>query len=140
VQIEDPDKQTISFTRSFLLSLLLFHPSSCRCGGCTGWVRSLCNWRDDRSLRLRGREGGEGGRSNRRRGTSARWRADVHHLLNQRAIKCLEATEEEGRMSFELQTLFATVTWGVFKLVETHFEERDTHCHVVGDLEDEFTL
>jgi len=41
----------------------------------------------------------------------------VHHLLDQRAIKCLEAAEEDGRMSFEFQT-----------------------CHVVGDLEDEFTL
>ena len=111
VQIKDPDNQTTSFTRSFLLPLLLFHPSSCRCGGCTGWVRTLCNGRDGRSLRLRSREGG---RSNLGSGSRARRRTDVHHLLNQRAIKCLEATEEDGRMSFELQTLFATVASGGF--------------------------
>jgi len=112
-QINDSDNRTIVSNPSFFLSLLFLHPSSCRCGLCTRRVGTLHRGRDRGWVRVRNREGD----CSRWRSSTTRWPAGVRHLLNQRAIKCLEATEEDRRMSFEFQT-----------------------CYVVGDLENKFTL
>ena len=37
---------------------------------------------------------------------SSWWRTTIRHFLDEGAIECLEAAEEDGRMSFKFQTLF----------------------------------
>jgi hypothetical protein len=37
---------------------------------------------------------------------SSWWRTTIRHFLDEGAIECLEAAEEDRRMSFEFQTLF----------------------------------
>jgi hypothetical protein len=86
---------------SLFLPFPFLYPSSCRCGLCTGRVGTLYRGRDGSSVRVRSREGGRSCCCS----STARRQAGIRHLLNQRTIKCLEATEEYGRMSFELQTL-----------------------------------
>jgi hypothetical protein len=57
-------------------------------------------------------------------------------FLDQRAIQRLEAAKEDRRMCFELQALLGQVN--------TFDEKKDikktTHCHVVSDFEDKFSL
>jgi hypothetical protein len=130
-------RSTVTSTLSFLLAFFLLHPSSCGSSGCTSrfGARGQCG----RNLRLRGSWG--------HLLSSRRYRTAVCHLLNQRAVECLEAAEEDGRMGFKLQTLFRWLAGGTHVRSVWSTRQRssqskwtDAHRHVVSNLEDKFTL